>query len=176
MLFMNLEAHKKQALFPITVHNIVTEENKIVFLPNETLKHISTDWPLESLIYQGCTLNKKLCIVNTVQCYLGMQKKLVNANIEQFIFTIVIRNEKVIWKHEPYCWYFYLNFKFLEWPYRKYIKTAKMAAWSEDVLYGDDFNAVLAIFCFYHYDASASEAVVRIAIDKIGKIVYLEHI
>ena len=51
-----------------------------------------------------------------------------------------------------------------------------MAAWSEDVLYGDDFNAVLAIFCFYHYDASASEAVVRIFIDKIAKIVYLEHI
>ena len=109
MLFMNLEAHKKQAVFPITVHNIVTEENKIVFLPNETLKHISTDWPLESLTYQGCTLKKKLFIVNTVQCYLGMQEKLVNVNIEEFIFTIVIRNEKVIWKHESFLLIFLLE-------------------------------------------------------------------
>ena len=38
VLFMILGACRKQALFTITVDNIVVEENKIVFLPNKTLK------------------------------------------------------------------------------------------------------------------------------------------
>ena len=35
-VFFILGAHKKQALFTITVDNIITAENKIVFLPNKT--------------------------------------------------------------------------------------------------------------------------------------------
>ena len=34
--------HRKQALFTITVDNIVDEKNKIVFIPNKTLKHTNT--------------------------------------------------------------------------------------------------------------------------------------
>ena len=64
MLFMILGARRKQALFTITVDNVVTEENKIFFLPNKTLKHSNTHRPLEPLIFQGCPLNEKLCIVN----------------------------------------------------------------------------------------------------------------
>ena len=64
MLFMILGARRKQALFTITVDNVVTEENKIFFLPNKTLKHSNTHRPLEPLISQGCPLNEKLCIVN----------------------------------------------------------------------------------------------------------------
>ena len=33
---------RKQALFTITVDNIVDEKNKIVFIPNKTLKHTNT--------------------------------------------------------------------------------------------------------------------------------------
>ena len=72
MLFMILGARRKQALFTITVDNIIIEENKIVFLPNKTLKHSNIHRPLESLIYQGYPLNEKLCIVNAIQCYLGI--------------------------------------------------------------------------------------------------------
>ena len=32
--------------------------------------------------------------------------------------NIIIRNGKIVWKHRPYCWYFCLNLKYLEWPYR----------------------------------------------------------
>ena len=37
-IFMILGARRKQALLTITVDNIVTEENKVVVLPNKTLK------------------------------------------------------------------------------------------------------------------------------------------
>ena len=56
---------------------------------------------------------------------------------------IVIRNGKIVWKHGRYCKYFRLNLKFLVWSYRECIKTAKMAAFSEDFLSGDDFE----VFC-----------------------------
>ena len=44
-------ACRKQTLFTITVDNIVTEQNKIVFLPNKTFQHGITHRPLEPLIY-----------------------------------------------------------------------------------------------------------------------------
>ena len=86
MLFMILGACRKQALFT-TVENIVTKENKIVLLPNKTLKHSNTHRPLEPLIYQGYPLNEQLCILNAVQYYLGMRENLVDANTKEFIIT-----------------------------------------------------------------------------------------
>ena len=82
-----LGARRKQALFKITVDNIIIEENKIVFLPNKTLKHINIHRPLEPLIYQGYSLNEKLCIIKAIQCHLGMQENLVDANRKEFIIT-----------------------------------------------------------------------------------------
>ena len=48
----------------------------------------------------------------------------------------------------------------------KYIKTAKTAACSEGFLCGDDFDAALAIFRSYFYNANASEAVEKIDTDE----------
>ena len=62
-----------------------------------------------------------------------------------------------------------LDLKFLGWPYRKYIKTAKNGCFhcfSEEFLSGNDFQAVLATFCCYDYGANASEAVEKIATDQ----------
>ena len=56
--------------------------------------------------------------------------------------------------------------KFLGCLYRKYIKTAKMAACSLDFPFGDEFDAVLAVFRSYLYDVKTSEAVEKIATDK----------
>ena len=53
--------------------------------------------------------------------------------------------------------------KFLRWPYREHIKTAKMAACSEGFLREDDFDAVLAISRSYRYGANVSEAVGKIS-------------
>ena len=38
-----------------------------------------------------------------------------------------------------------------------------MAAFSEDFLSGDDFEAVLAIACFYNYRANASDSDFKMA-------------
>ena len=45
----------------------------------------------------------------------------------------------------------------------KYIKTVKTATCSEDFYCGDDFDAVLAIFSSYRYDANTTEAVEKIS-------------
>ena len=75
MLFMILGARRKQALFTITVDNIIIGENKIVFLlPNKTLKHSNIHRPLKPLIYKSYDLSEKLCIANAIQCYLGMRE------------------------------------------------------------------------------------------------------
>ena len=77
--------------------------------------------------------------------------------------TVVIKIGKTVWKHEPYCWYFCLNLKYLWWPYRAYIKTAKNGGSREKLLSENDFEAVLASFCCYGYGANSSEAAPKIA-------------
>ena len=83
-----------------------------------------------------------------------------------FIFIIVIRNEKIVWKHGPYCWYFCLNLKYPEWPYIVYIKTVKNGNLCEGFLSENDFETVLAPFCCYDHGAMAPEAVQKIATDQ----------
>ena len=79
---------------------------------------------------------------------------------------IVIRNGKIVWKHGPYCWYFRLNLRYLGWPYRAYIKTTRNGDFCEELLSENDFEAVLANFSCYDYDAKASEAVQKNAADQ----------
>ena len=61
------------------------------------------------------------------------------------------------------CWYFCLNLKYLGWPYRVYIKTAKNGGFCEECFIENDFKAVLATFYCYKYGANTSEAVQIIA-------------
>ena len=65
--------------------------------------------------------------------------------------SIAIRNGKIVWKYGLYCWYFCLNLKYLGWPYRAYIKTAKNGDFWEELLSEKDFEAVVAIFCCYDH-------------------------
>ena len=46
----------------------------------------------------------------------------------------------------PYM--FRLNIKYLRWPYRAYIKTAKNGDFCEELLSENNFEAVLATFCY----------------------------
>ena len=54
--------------------------------------------------------------------------------------TITIKNEKLVWKHGQHSWHFYLNVKYLEWPYRAFIKTPKNGKFCEDLLIEYDFE------------------------------------
>ena len=53
MLFMILGARRKHALSLIHVDNIVLEDDKVILLPNKTLKHSKPTRPLQPLIYNA---------------------------------------------------------------------------------------------------------------------------
>lgn len=57
--------------------------------------------------------------------------------------------------------------KFLGWLYKEYIKIAKIVVCSTDFLWKHAFDGVLAIFHYYGYGATSSEAVEKIATDEI---------
>ena len=46
MLFIILGAHRKQALFTLSNDNIIFKENKVILLPNKTIKHTKRNTPL----------------------------------------------------------------------------------------------------------------------------------
>ena len=61
-----------------------------------------------------------------------------------------------------------MNLKYLGWPYRAYIKTAKKGDFRElvELLSENDFETVLDTSCFYGLGAMVSEAVQKIATDQ----------
>ena len=59
-----------------------------------------------------------------------------------------------------------LNWKFLGWLYREYIKIAKNDDFWEDLLSENDFEAVLTTFCCYDNSPSAFEEVQKITADQ----------
>ena len=56
--------------------------------------------------------------------------------------------------------------KYLGWPYREYIKTAKNDGFCKELISENDFEIVLATFCCYDYGANASKIVQKIATDQ----------
>ena len=45
-----------------------------------------------------------------------------------------MRNRNIVWKNGPYYHYFRLNLKYLGWPHRAYIKTAKNGYFCDELL------------------------------------------
>ena len=72
----------------------------------------------------------------------GQKRK--RSHNQQLYFRHNHKNEAIVWKHGPYCWYVCLNLKYLGWPYRAYIKTAKNDDFCEELLSENDLEAVLA--------------------------------
>ena len=66
----------------------------------------------------------------------------------------------------PYYWFFRLNLKYLGWPYRVYIRTAKNCGFCEELLNANDFEAILTTLCCHDYGAKTSEAVQKITTDQ----------
>ena len=57
MLFLILGARRKQALFTINIENIIFADNKVILLPNKTLKYSNPNRPLEPHLH---TITMKL--------------------------------------------------------------------------------------------------------------------
>ena len=72
MLFIILGARRKQALFPLSTDSINFKENKVILLPNKTMKHTKSNTPLEPLIYHHYPENQKLCFGNCLTFSRGM--------------------------------------------------------------------------------------------------------
>ena len=52
------------------------------------------------------------------------------------------------------------------WRYLEYLKTEKNGVVCEELLSKNDFEVILAIFCFYDYGANSSEEVQKITTDQ----------
>ena len=87
MLFLILGVRRKQALFTIHIDNIIFADNKVILLPNKTLKHTNPNKPLEPLTYPKYEAEEKLCIVNCLQSYLEKQNHLVNEEVRELLIT-----------------------------------------------------------------------------------------
>ena len=87
MLFIILGARRKQALFTLSTDSIIFKENKVILLPNITMKHTKPNTPLEPLIYHHYPENQKLCIVNCLKSYTGMRNALVREEIKDLIIS-----------------------------------------------------------------------------------------
>ena len=87
MLFVILGARRKQALFTISVDNILFKDDKVVLLPNKILKHSSAKRPLTPIIYQKYQENNNLCLVNALSFYLDAREKLVDKEVKELLIS-----------------------------------------------------------------------------------------
>ena len=82
-----MEHIENRALFTLSVGYIVFKENKVILLPNKTMKHTKANRPLEPLIYHHYPDNEKLCIVKCLQSYKGIRNTLVTRDIRDLIIS-----------------------------------------------------------------------------------------
>ena len=87
MLLIILGALRKQAPFTLKVDNIVFKENKVILLPNKTMKHTKANRRSEPLIYHHYPGNEKLCIFKCLQSYIGIRNTLVTRDIKDLIIS-----------------------------------------------------------------------------------------
>ena len=87
MLFIILRARGKHALSTIYVENIVFKDDKVILLPNKTVKHSKPTRPLQPLIYNAYRENIKLCLVNCLLSYLERRKLLVNDDVKELVIS-----------------------------------------------------------------------------------------
>ena len=66
-LFFILGACSKQLLLTINIDNIIFANNKVIILPNKTLKHTKPNRPLEPFTYHKYEAEEKLCTVNCLK-------------------------------------------------------------------------------------------------------------
>ena len=87
MLFLILGPRRKQALFTSNIEKIIFADNKVILLPNKTLKHTNPNRPLEPLTYHKYEAEEKLWIVNSLQSYLEKRNQQVNDEVRELLIT-----------------------------------------------------------------------------------------
>ena len=87
MLLMILGGRRKQAIVAIEIENVIITEDKLLLLPNKTLKHSKPGRPLECLSYKRFMENTNLCVVHCAEEYLKRRKLLVNGDTHKLLIT-----------------------------------------------------------------------------------------
>ena len=68
-----------------------------------------------------------------------------------------------------------MNLKYLGWPNRAYIKTAKNCDFCEALRSGNDFEAVLATFCCYDHGANVSASEDRYRSKRVSQMLLVYY-
>ena len=69
------------------IENIIFTDDKVILLPNKTLKHTNPNKSFEPLTYHKYEVEGKLCIVNCLKSYLEKRNHLVNDEVRELLIT-----------------------------------------------------------------------------------------
>ena len=87
LLLLILSEQQKQTLLARDIDNVKIYEEKLIIIPNFSLKHTKSSLPLQAIVYHKFNGNLKLCVVECAKLYIQIRNKLVSPEIEQFLVT-----------------------------------------------------------------------------------------
>ena len=87
VLLLILSERREQTLLAIDIDNVKIYKDKLIILPNSSLKHTKLSRPLQAVVYHNFNGNPKLCVVECAKLYTEIRKELVPNEIKQFLVT-----------------------------------------------------------------------------------------
>ena len=87
VLLLILSEQRKQTLLAIDIDNVEIYEDKLIILPNFSLKHTKPSRPLRAIVYHKFNGNPKLCVAECAKLYIEIRRELVPPEIKQFLVT-----------------------------------------------------------------------------------------
>ena len=82
-----LSEQRKKNLLAINIDNVKIYEDKLIILPNSSLKHTKPSRPLHATVYHKYNGNPKLSVVECGKLYIEIRNELVPSEIKQFLVT-----------------------------------------------------------------------------------------
>ena len=86
-LFLILSEQQKQTSLALYTDNAKIFEDKLIILPNSSLKHTKPSRPRQAIVYHKFNGNLKLCVAECVKLNIEIRKELVPPEIQQFLVT-----------------------------------------------------------------------------------------
>ena len=86
VLLLILSEQRKQTLLAIDIDNIKIYEDKLIILPNSSLKH-KPSRILQAILYRKFNGNPKICVIECAKHYIEIRRELVPPEIKQFLVT-----------------------------------------------------------------------------------------
>ena len=77
----------KQILLTLDIDNVKIYEDKLIILPNSSLKHTKPSRSLQAIVYHKFNGSLKLSVVERAKLYIYIRNELVLPEIKQFLVT-----------------------------------------------------------------------------------------